>query len=116
MKLIVTILVCIILPQLADAQIDEKKREFALFEVTRNGASAVYTDVHAIEQPFDERSSDRIAAEIMEKEGVFGFERLDEGKTLRIFHMDYIEVEGIKSFILPFTENFYTEEPVSFEF
>lgn len=116
MKLITTILVCFILPQLAGAQIDEKKREMALFEVTQRGASAVYTDVNAIDQAFDERTSVRIATEIMEKEGVFGIELLDEARTLRIYHMGYIEVEGIKSFILPYTENFSVNEPVNFEF
>lgn len=115
MKLFVSILACIILPQVAGAQIDEKKREHALFEVTQHGAHAVYTDVIRFEEAFDERAARNITNNIMEKDGIFGVELRDEGKTLRVFHLTRIDVEGIKSFILPHTENFHVEEPVPYQ-
>lgn len=111
-----TLCTLILLPALAFAQIDEKKKEQALYEVLRNGETAYYTDISKHDDPFEERQCVRIANDMMEKEGIFGVELLNEFKTLRVYHLSYIDVDGLKSFVLPFTDSFHVEERVNYEF
>ena len=116
MKRFVNTLLIIALPAIALSQIDEKKRERALFEVNSMGETAYITDINTIDVAFDDRQADRIASDMMEKEGIFGVELLNENKMIRVFHMSYIDVDGLKSFILPHVTSINVEESVVFEF
>lgn len=116
MKLILCTLGLMLLPVMATAQIDEKKKEKALSEVNLLGATAHFTEINSLNGTFDDYVAVSIARDMMEKEGIFGVELMHEGKTLRVYHMSYIDVEGLKSFVLPYLDSFHVEERVDFDF
>lgn len=116
MKLIVCTLALLALPNVVDAQIDEKKREHALFEVTHNGQTAFSTDVRSTDAPFDTRQAVAIANSMMEKEEIFGVELLNDGNTLRVYHLSGIDLDTVKSFVVQYKTNVSVEEPVQYEF
>jgi hypothetical protein len=105
-----------IAPQLAGAQIDDKKKEQAYYEVSQRGEQAFFTDLNVSAQPFDERIAVRFTSDILEKEGVFGVELHNGGKTLRVYHLSYIDQDGIKSFMTPYLTDFHVEEPQPYSF
>ena len=53
---------------------------------------------------------------LLEKEGIFDVELLNDRKTIRVDHLSYIEVETIKAFILPYRAEIEIEEKVPYLF
>lgn len=115
-KLIGYTLILVVMPVLASAQIDDKKKEKALYEVTILGETAYFTDISKHDAPFGNRQAANITSAMMEKEGIFGVEQLNEGKTIRVYHLSYMDVDDIKSFIYPYADDFYMEERVVYLF
>ena len=86
------------------AQVNEDKIwEQAVYEVRTNGTPFYYTDVNVRETPFTKTNFALIKENMLSKEGIARVELLDHARVLRVYHFEYIEPEGIKSFIL--TEN-----------
>lgn len=116
MKRIVFSIALLTIPALADAQIDEKKRESAMFQVNRYGLAAFYTDIAALNVPFMEEQAADISNDMMEKEEIFGVELINGAKTLRVYHLSTLNLNDVKSFVLPYTSNIHVEESVPYDF
>lgn len=99
-KYIIAILLC--LPLLTFAQVDEDKIwENARFEATQNLHTIYYTDVNNAQGTFNYDELIELKDQMFEKEGIVRIELLDLDRTFRIYHLEYIEVETIKLYVLP---------------
>lgn len=87
-------------PLFTIAQSNSKEIENAYFEVNVNGESAYFTDIHSNNVIFTKSQYRSLQQIAMEKEGVFDVSYVNNGKTIRIAHLSFVERETLKSFAL----------------
>ena len=97
MKILIILIICVA-PLFAFAQSPSAEYEKAYFEVTKNGASAFYTEIHCSSGPFNKEHFYSLKETMEQKDGVFLISYLEEGKTIRIAHLSFVDPETIKSF------------------
>ncbi|UKN01149.1 hypothetical protein K6119_15575 [Paracrocinitomix mangrovi] len=95
---------------------EDKAFEKAYYEVKQNGETAFTIDVEFKDVPFDVAKFRMIKDQMLLKEGIFKVELIKDNKTIRVCHLSFIEVETIKSFIIPYRQDFDTTEKEPFEF
>ena len=90
--------------------------EYAQFEVNHNEKIAYTTSVQFKDTNLSSELFSELERSILEKKEVFHIEYLNEGKTIKIYHLSTVELEDLKNFILPFSENVDFEEKVIYSF
>lgn len=97
MRLLV-LLIAFASPIVGFTQTSTAEVEKAYYEVNVNGESAFYTDIHCSTEPFNRDQYTVLRANAMQKEGVFLVSQLEDGKTIRIAHLSFVEPETLKAF------------------
>lgn len=97
MKFLV-ILIALVAPIIGIAQSSTPEVEKAYYEVNVNGESAFYTDIHCSSNLFNRDQFQSLRENVMQKEGVFLVSYMDDGKTIRIAHLSFVEAETLKAF------------------
>lgn len=80
------------------AQTSTPEVEKAYYEVNVNGESAFFTDIHCTNELFNKDQYSILRENAMQKEGVFLVVYLEDGKTIRIAHLSFVEPESLKAF------------------
>ncbi|MBD3638917.1 MAG: hypothetical protein HUJ25_16305 [Crocinitomicaceae bacterium] len=91
---------------------EDEMYEKARFEVKYKESNAYTTDLEVKGAAVTPELLFRIKKSIYEKDGIFLVESLKDGMVLRIYHLEHIEIETIKHFILPFVSDFHPNERV----
>lgn len=116
MKYLILLLTCI--PTLCFSQEMSKSQrfEYAQFEVNHNENMAYTSSVQFKDNNLSQADFIDLEREILGKKEIFHIEYLNEGKTIKLYYLSTIELEDIKSYILPYSENVDFEEKVIYTF
>lgn len=115
MRLLI-ILVLFLTPIVSMAQTATPEIEKAYYEVNVNGESAFYTNLQCSSGQFSKAQFRTLEQIAMEKEGVFNVAYLDNGNTIRIAHLSYVEARTLKSFGTMICDGIEVEERQSYSF
>lgn len=115
MKLLV-ILILFLTPIVSNAQSTSPSVEKAYYEVNVNGETAYYTEMHCTSGPLSKTQFHSLEEIALEKEGVFDLKYLDNGKTIRIAHLSYVEAQTLKSFGGMFCDGIEVDERQLYSF
>lgn len=100
MKLIFSLLI-LSLPIFAFGQNKEDLQyEAAVYQINL-GQSASTSDIDIIDNQLDKSTFMQMKQNLLKKEGIFKVELVNDEKTIRVYHFDYIDLEGIKELVLP---------------
>lgn len=116
MKYLILLLICI--PTLCFSQEANKAQrfEYAQFEVNHNEKIAFTSLVEFKDNNLSHADFMNLEREILDKKEIFHIEYLNDGKTIKLYYLSTVELEDIKSFILPYSENVDFEEKVIYTF
>ncbi len=92
---------------------DDARYEHAVFEIQQNNRSAYTTVVSVREIPFTKEEFETIRTRVLEKNEIFKVELIDEARRIRFYHLDSVDLDDLKKFVIPYKEKieFAPSEP-----
>lgn len=93
---------------------EDELYEKARFEAKNKELNTYYSDVEVYDVAITPNVLNNLKYTMYNKEGIFKLELLEEGKRLRVYHMEYIERETIKLYVERYVEKFDIHEAILF--